>query len=104
MAAIGAPVLARAPVDATGCVPPPVSDGVVVPPLSFMVGAGVVVVLSSVGLGVGIGESEGVGESVGLGVGVIPGVGVGVAPGVGVGLEPGVGDGDVDDVALEMTV
>ncbi len=72
-------------------------------PVSFMVGAGVVVVLSSVGLGVGIGESEGEASLWDLESEPYRRWS-GRAPGVGVGVEPGVGDGDVDDVALEMTV
>lgn len=54
MSPIGVPVFARVPVEARGCVPPPESDGVLVPVKSLVLGAGVVVVLSDDVLGVAV--------------------------------------------------
>lgn len=71
-------MLARLPVEATGCVPPG-SDDVVVPAPSLVLGVvGVGVELSD---GVGDGESDGVGDGESEGVGVA----VGDPDGVGVG-------------------
>lgn len=71
-------MLARLPVEATGCVPPR-SDDVVVPAPSLVLGVvGVGVELSD---GVGDGESDGVGDGESEGVGVA----VGDPDGVGVG-------------------
>jgi hypothetical protein len=57
MSAIGAPVLARLPVDATGCVPADGSDDVVTAPMSLVVVAGVLVTLSD-GLAPGDGDAS----------------------------------------------
>ena len=51
---------------------------------------GVVVILQTSGVGVGVGVARGVGVALGVGVGVAVGVGVGLGMGVGVGV--GVGD------------
>lgn len=63
MPAIGAPVLAKRPVEATGCVPPPGSGDVVAPATSLGLVVGVVVALSE-----GVGNGESVGVEVGVGV------------------------------------
>jgi hypothetical protein len=87
IAAIGAPVFARLPVEATGCVPLPASDDVVAPAPSFgLVVSVAVVALSGIALGIGESVGAGVGEPAGVGLGL----GLGLAPGLGLELGAGV--------------
>ncbi len=81
-------MFARPPVAAVFCVPPPVSDGVFVPPLSVvLVGAGVAL---SDGVSVGVAVGDEVGDGLGLDDGL----------GDGLGLDDGLGLGDDEEAPV----